>query len=189
MKEVEIKLRVVDCALVARRLAEMGWRARGNRDLERNLVYDEPDGTLKAAGCLLRVRDSGGRCRLTLKLPVDDASAHKVREELEIEASDYAALRRILEGLGYAVAWRYEKYRTYFERANAAGEVSLDETPIGDFLELEGEPSWIDRTAVELGYSKVDYITVTYGELFEAYRTRNRQIGGDMVFPGDGESV
>jgi adenylate cyclase class 2 len=182
MKEIEIKLRVLDRRAILRRVAELGWRAQGARERERNYVYDEPDGALRAAGRLLRVRESGGRCVLTLKLPSDDAGPHKVKEEFEIEASDCAALRQILEGLGYRVSWRYEKFRTYFERTDAAGEIVLDETPIGDFLELEGEPSWIDRTAVELGFSRGDYLTATYGALFEEYSGRNPGMGTDMVF-------
>jgi adenylate cyclase class 2 len=187
MKEIEVKLRVLDHAFVVQRLAELGWRARGQRDMERNFVYDKPDGTLKEAGCLLRVRDAEGRCRLTLKLPISDAGPHKVREEHEIEASDCAALQQILDGLGYVVAWRYEKFRTYYERTDAAGQIVLDETPIGDFLELEGEPSWIDRTAVELRYAPLDYITATYRELFEDYRLRNRRVGTHMVFTRGGK--
>lgn len=182
MKEIEIKLRVLDRAASLRRIAALGWRGRGERELERNYVYDEADGALRAAGCLLRVRESGGTCLLTLKLPSDDAGPHKVKEEIEVEASDCGALSRILVGLGYRVAWRYEKFRTYFERTDAAGEIVLDETPIGDFLEIEGEPAWIDRTAVELGYSPRDYITATYGALFEEYRARNTGVGTDMVF-------
>lgn len=182
MKEIEIKLLVLDRQAVLRRVGELGWGACGQRELERNSVYDKPDGALRAAGCLLRVRESGGICLLTLKLPSDDAGPHKVKEEFEIEASDGVALQRILCGLGYQVAWRYEKFRTYFERTDAAGEIVLDETPIGDFLELEGEPAWIDRTAVELGYSPRDYITATYGALFEEYRARNTGVGTDMAF-------
>jgi adenylate cyclase class 2 len=186
MKEIEIKLRVLDLPLVVRRVRELGWLARGKRELERNYVYDRPEGALRAAGCLLRVRESAGMCLLTLKLPSDDRGPHKVKEELEIEASDGAMLRRILEGLGYRVAWRYEKYRTHFERGGAGGEIVLDETPIGVFLELEGEPDWINCTAEELGFSHRDYITATYGVLFEEYREKNRGVGRDMVFAAGG---
>ncbi len=182
MREIEIKLRVVDRAAVVRRIGELGWRSRGGRQLERNWVYDEPDGALRAAGCLLRVRDFAGTCLMTFKMPSDSAGPHKVKEELEIEASDCATLQRILEGLGYGASWRYEKYRTYFELAGAAGEIVLDETPIGDFLELEGESDWIDRTAVELGFGPADYVTETYGALFEEYRARHAGVGRDMVF-------
>jgi adenylate cyclase class 2 len=121
---------------------------------------------------------------LTLKLPAAGAGLHKVKEEFEIEASDCAVLGKILEGLGYHPVWRYEKYRTYFESKDASGAIVLDETPIGEFLELEGEPTWIDRTAVELGFSSLVYITDTYGDLFEEYKARNPGVGVDMVFPG-----
>jgi adenylate cyclase class 2 len=184
MKEIEIKLRISDRAAVLRRMDVLGWRAHGERELERNFVYDRPDGELRAAGCLLRVRDWAGVCLLTLKLPAAAAGLHKVKEEFEVEASDCTVLGKILEGLGYRLAWRYEKYRTYFELKDTPGVIVLDETPIGEFLELEGEPSWIDRTALELGFSSQVYITDTYGALFEEHKARNPGVGVDMVFPG-----
>ena len=186
MKEIEIKLRISDRAAVLRRVAELGWRVRQERALERNYVYDTPDKALRAAGSLLRVRDWAGVCLLTLKLPVNAAGPHKVKEEFEIEASDCAVLRKLLEGLGYRLAWRYEKYRTDFELKDAPGAIVLDETPIGAFLELEGEPAWIDRTALELGFALHNYVTDTYGTLFEDYRARNAGVEADMVFSGSG---
>jgi adenylate cyclase class 2 len=185
MKEIEIKLRVAEPRRILERIVELGWRAAGQRELERNYVYDMPDGALRAAGCLLRVRDSGGVCLLTLKRPSEDSGPHKVKEEFETEVRDCGALQRILEGVGYGVAWRYEKYRTAFERADAAGEIVFDETPIGVFLELEGDPDWIDRTAVELGFSPADYVAATYGALFEEYRALHPDVGNDMVFAAD----
>jgi adenylate cyclase, class 2 len=182
MKEIEIKLRVLDRTAVVHQIADLGWQVRRGRELERNWVYDEPDGTLRTTGRLLRVRDAGGVCLLTLKLPSDEGGPHKVKEELEIVASECGTSRRILEGLGYRLSWRYEKYRTYFERGDAAGEIVLDETPIGDFLELEGEAAWIDHTAAELGFTPGEYITATYGALFEEHKARSSGVGSDMVF-------
>ena len=43
------------------------------------------------------------------------------------------------------------------------------ETPIGDYIELEGPPAWIDDTAQRLGYAEMDYITATYADLFFEY--------------------
>lgn len=182
MKEIEIKLPVLDCAQILRRLEGLGWVDRGGRELERNYIFDTRDGALRGAGCLLRVRDWAGVCLLTLKQPSEASGLHKVKEEFEVEVSDFAVVGKILEGLGFVVAWRYEKYRTHFELAGAAGVIVLDETPIGNFLELEGEPDWIDRTAIELGFSASDYITDTYGALFEAYQATNPGGGSDMVF-------
>ncbi len=55
----------------------------------------------------------------------------------------------------------------------------LDETPVGVFLELEGPPEWIDRTAGTLGFSEGDYITLSYLEL---HRRVTGGETGDMVF-------
>ena len=59
--------------------------------------------------------------------------------------------------------FRYEKYRTEFRQPRRAGVAMLDETPVGVYLELEGTPHWIDRTARRLGFQESDYITASYG--------------------------
>ncbi len=181
MKEIEVKLRISDRSSIAHRLIELGWTA-GERLLEWNFVYDRPDRSLRTAKQLLRVRDTNGRCTFTLKSPGEEKSRHKAQEELEVGASDSGVLQEILEGLGYELAWRYEKFRTSYKRDGAAGEILLDETPIGDFLELEGEPSWIDAMTVELGFSEQDHITANYGALFDQFRVQHPEAGPDMVF-------
>jgi len=62
--------------------------------------------------------------------------------------------------------------------------VLLDETPIGNFLELEGSPTWIDRTARKLGFSVKDYISRSYGYLYLAYCRERRIRPKNMVFKG-----
>ena len=70
-------------------------------------------------------------------------------------------------GVGFHPAFRYDKYRTEFSRRARRGDksrhghVTLDETPMGVFMELEGSGPWIDRTAKELGFSRNDYITMS----------------------------
>ena len=54
----------------------------------------------------------------------------------------------------------------------------VDETPIGDFLEVEGEAEGIHRVAAELGFSRSEYVTDSYVALFFAAGGK-----GDMVFP------
>jgi hypothetical protein len=61
--------------------------------------------------------------------------------------------------------------------------VELDETPIGEFLELEGPPSAIDRMAKLLGYSRSDYITKSYLALYLAQCRKKGLVAGDMLFP------
>ncbi len=43
----------------------------------------------------------------------------------------------------------------------------MDHTPIGDFIEIEGDAEGIDKAAAQLGYSKSDYITNNYMTLFK----------------------
>jgi adenylate cyclase class 2 len=140
---------------------------------------------------LLRVRDAGSQCLLTVKLPIAAAPTgrqglHKVREELEIEVADGKKLRRILEAMDFLPAWQYEKFRTEFRRAGEPGKILLDETPVGDYLELEGPPRWIDRTAVELGFSKRDYIIETYRGLFVRHCEAMGSKARDMLFGAPG---
>jgi adenylate cyclase class 2 len=90
-------------------------------------------------------------------------------------------LAAILARLGFERMFRYEKYRTEFRRGRT-GVVTLDETPIGTYLELEGEPTWIDRTARLLGFTEADYITLSYGQLYLDRCARQGSKAGDMVF-------
>jgi adenylate cyclase class 2 len=58
----------------------------------------------------------------------------------------------------------------------------VDETPIGNFGEIEGRPRWIDRTARALGIQPADYITDTYAGLFFAWKRRTGSRASEMTF-------
>ena len=58
----------------------------------------------------------------------------------------------------------------------------LDETPIGNFGEIEGPSRWIDRTARELGITPTNYITQTYAKLFFAWKRATRSKATEMTF-------
>lgn len=182
-REVEIKLRLEDPGEVRNLLRRAGFRVRRRRVFESNLVFDTPELALRRAGKLLRLRVAGGKHLLTYKGPAEPGR-HKSREEIELAVSDPRALALILERLGMRAVFRYEKYRTEFERPGARGLVTLDETPIGNFLELEGAPEWIDRTASELGFTGADYITASYGRLFAEYAAGQALPDSEMVFAG-----
>jgi len=180
-RETEIKLRVQ--ARAARRLlARHGFRITRRRVFESNTVYDTPGLDLRRQGLLLRLRRAGRRVTLTFKGPASN-SRHKSREELEAEVSNFELLDRIIKRIGFEAVFRYEKFRTEYSPAEGTGTVMLDVTPIGDFLELEGEPEWIDRTARLLGFDPSAYITDSYAALYMAHQ---RAVGGPvkgMVFP------
>jgi adenylate cyclase class 2 len=62
----------------------------------------------------------------------------------------------------------------------------LDETPIGAFLELEGGPRWIDRTARALGFPRDGYITDSYGKLYLEHCQSKGVEATNMVFSRSG---
>ena len=182
-REVEIKLRVEDAVTGKRLLRNSGFRIARRRAFEQNILFDTPGLDLRRRGALLRLRRSGSRWTVTFK----DRSVrgkHKSREEVEVNVSDGVAFQAILERLGLAPVFRYEKYRTEFRSVRGSGIATLDETPIGVFVELEGSPAWIDRTARRLGFSEMHYITMSYGQLYIKDCLRKGVTPANMVFTG-----
>ena len=172
--ETEIKLRLTQGPDHARALLEQhGFQAIGPRELETDQIFDLPTGELRQSGRVLRLRSTGGRWIVTYKGPAEAGAKHKSREEIETGVSAGAAFSQILARLGYQPAFAYEKFRTTFKAAGEGGIVTLDETPIGDFMELEGPGYWIDQTAVRLGFGPADYITSSYATLYEEHRRKH----------------
>jgi len=180
--ETEIKLRYPDGPDSARRMLErQGYKATEPRTLESDQLFDRPGGDLRSSDQLLRLRRTGARATVTYKGP-GRSERHKSREEIEFDVSDAESFTRVLDRLGYCPTFRYEKYRTKFAAPGEPGLVTIDETPIGTFLELEGPAQWIDQTAARLGFSREDYLTSSYSSLYREYRQKNQSAPENMVF-------
>jgi adenylate cyclase class 2 len=149
---------------------------------EQNIVLDDSERSVKARNLLLRVRSAGKRITVTFKGKEAQGGVHKRREEREFQASDLEECLAVFEGIGFTPSLRYEKYRTEFGRGEEAGVVTLDETPIGVFMELEGPSRWIDATAKELGFSRDRYIGLSYGRLFQAWCAEYGIVSSNMSF-------
>ena len=181
--ETEIKLRLMQGPGRARALLhEHGFQATTARQLQTDQLFDLAAGGLRKSGRVLRLRSTGGQWTVTYKGPADASTMHKSREEIEAHVSDGSAFAQILERLGYQRSFSYEKYRTTFKSPGEDGIVTLDETPIGDFLELEGPGYWIDQTAVKLGFGPADYVTSSYATLYEEHRRKHETVPRDMKF-------
>jgi adenylate cyclase class 2 len=181
--EVEVKLPFDTVEAARERIASAGARAKSGRSFEDNAVLDRSTGPLADAGILLRLRRTDGRALLTLKRPVAGSHRHKVREEHETSIDDPDALMRILDALGLRTTYRYQKYRTLYELDGV--ELALDETPLGCFVELEGEPERIDAVAGRLGYGPDRYVLDTYLDLHERVARERGVARGDLLLePG-----
>jgi adenylate cyclase class 2 len=179
--EIEIKLSISDPKLYDKRLRDLGFLPSRARTFESNTLFDSPDQTLRRQGIMLRIRTSGDDQILTFKGPAE-RGVHKRREEIETSVGDAATFAILLNRLGFVATFRYEKYRAEYSRFGESGVVTLDETPIGWFLELEGPPAWIDATAADLGFQPADYITDSYGALYLEQCSRQGLEPANMVF-------
>ncbi len=178
-KEIEIKFRIRNSKVLTRVLKQHGFRRITASTHEINTLYDLPGQKLRKKGELLRLRKYGSAWVLTHKAK-GTTGPHKVRMELETQVEDGPQMNEILSALGFAPTFRYEKYRAKW--SDGKGHVVFDETPIGDFGEIEGPPRWIDRTAKALGIAPPDYITQTYADLFFGWKRRTRSPAIEMTF-------
>ncbi len=179
--ETEVKIALPDRAATRRLVENLGFSEATPRSFESNTVYDTGDLYLRQSNMLLRLRQTGERAVITWKGP-SVPGPHKSRPEIETSIGSLESFDAILRHLGYVPTFRYEKYRTEFSKAGEAGSIVLDETPIGDYLELEGPGEWIDRTAESLGFSKHDYVLESYGKLYLNYCIQYRLHHSHMVF-------
>lgn len=177
--ETEIKLRVDTVAQGEEILERAGFVLKTPSTLEVNVVYDTPDRALRQSGRVLRLREYGNARVLTFKGPAV-AAKHKTRLEIETSVGSTDVLAAVLAELGYSAVFRYEKRRAEYRLDG--GSATLDDTPIGVFVELEGEPAWIDASAATMGFSEHEYITESYGRLYLAYCAKQVIAPGDMVF-------
>jgi len=178
-KEVEIKFRVRDLGALVRSLRTAGFRLATRRTHEMNTLYDLPGEVLRQRKELLRLRKYGPSWTLTHKSGTVHGK-HSSRVELETEVGDGSKMDAILRALGYSPSFRYEKFRA--EWSDGKGHVVIDETPIGNFCEIEGSPRWIDRTARKLGVTPADYITKNYAALFADWKQQTGSPAADMTF-------
>jgi len=178
-QEIEIKFRVRDLRALNRRLQALGFRLVTRRTHEMNILYDLPGEVLRKRRQLLRLRQYGSQWTLTHKRGTTRGH-HSSRVELETSVRDGKQMDAILGALGYSPSFRYEKFRA--EWADGKGQVVVDETPIGNFCEIEGPPRWIDATAKKLGVKSTVYITKNYASLFLEWKHETGSAAEEMTF-------
>jgi adenylate cyclase class 2 len=181
-REVEVKFKIASIPTLTAGLGAAGFHMVTERTYEINTLYDLPRNPLRRRGALLRIRQYGSKWTLTYKEKTKiKAGPHKSRIEIETQVHDGRALAEILQSSGFKPGFAYEKFRS--EWADGTGHLVIDETPIGNFGEIEGPPQWIDDVAQRLGISRKQYITASYGELFMQWKKKTGSKVAQMAFP------
>ncbi len=178
-REIEIKFRVRDPRALVQNLRRSGFKLVTRRTHEMNTLFDLPGQPLRQRGDLLRLRKYGPDWVLTHKAK-GKQGRHKQRVEHETKVADGPKMQAILHALGFVPAFRYEKFRA--EWSDGKGHVVVDDTPIGNFAEIEGPSRWIDHTAQSLRVSQDDYITQTYAGLFFDWKKQTGSPAEEMTF-------
>lgn len=177
--ETEIKFRMDDVPALTVRLPSLGFRIITPRTHEMNTLFDLRGRPLRRKGALLRVRKYGDSWTVTFKAKATPGR-YKSRREIETGVEDGEALLAILENVGFRPVFSYEKFRS--EWSDGQGHLLIDETPIGNFGEIEGPGNWIDSTAARLNIQPGDYITDSYAILFLKWKRRTHSKARNMCF-------
>lgn len=187
--EIEVKLRLdnVDALTKAGFVLELEMP----RHFEDNWLLDTEEKRLGEKLAVLRVRQTGENGLLTYKeKAASDAPVSQFKQRLEIETplGEPANTLGIFERLGFLPWFRYQKYRTVYRATLPSGaqlDVMADETPIGNFIELEGEEESIAEGVKLLGISPEDFVLESYLALQAAACAQQGKPFGDMTFSGE----
>jgi len=178
--EQEIKVPVGGLDEPRRRLERAGAVLEQPVTFEENWVLDDAAGRLRATGRLLRVRRWGDAWTVTFKGPATFAGGVKSRQELETGVGDGTSVMALLAALGFTPVRRYEKRRESWRLGGVV--VCLDETPLGCFVELEGDAEDVLAGTVRLGLDPADAARGSYLDLWLAHRDVHPEAPEDMVF-------
>jgi adenylate cyclase, class 2 len=185
--EIEVKIRLEGIE----KLKEAGFilNLKHDKHFEDNFLLDLTNQQLSGRLAALRVRKTDrGRGSVTLKeMPAADAPVSQFKSRIEFETSveDPHTMLEIFERLGFHPWFRYQKYRTEYRAELPSGrslDVMVDETPLGNFVELEGEEDAVSDALSTLGVSRSDQIVKSYLALqFERCAAEGRPLS-DLIF-------
>lgn len=186
--EIELKFSVDDLPALENKLCTLGFRLDTPRTFESNTLYDTPERSLRAHKQILRIRQYGDAWTLTHKAapPGTDDTLYKTRIETETAVADGEALAQVFATLGYLPVFRYEKFRSEWSDPATRHHLVLDETPIGIYAELEGDPAWIDATLATLEVPAERRTTESYGKLFLNWKERTQSAAEHLTFDAIG---
>jgi len=156
MKEIEIKILGIDKTAVEEKLVSLGAIKVFDDEIHA-LYYDFPDKAIRNSGRTLRLRREGSKAVLSLKKDIENREA-KVREEHEIEVSDFSGMKYLLESIGLNAWLEIKKHRTSYELQGVYFEIDAYHDTysyIPQFLEIEGDDiESIYASAELLGFTR-----------------------------------
>lgn len=175
-REIEVKIKIDSIEDIKKKLKTLGGKEK-ERVFEDAEYFDFDDGRIKKNDQVIRLRNGV----LAYKGPARSSNMMD-REEIEVKV-DEKKMKEIFLKIGLKPKKVIQKYRTRFLFDNRKGEVTVDETPIGNYIEIEGTEKFILDMTKKLGYTSKDHIVKTYGYLAkEFYKAKGIKSDGGMRF-------
>lgn len=182
-REQEVKIRCHDNPLLNR--PDIALDTIAPRHFEDNWLLDFPDRRLTANHSVLRIRIVDDHGWLTFKGPPEPHAWLKERQEIEAPLAEPRRVLAILRAIGLQCIFRYQKFRTEYRVRLPAGttvRAMFDETPMGNFMELEGSEEALAELIDHLRIPRQALIRESYPALWaERARVAGEPLG-DMIF-------
>jgi adenylate cyclase class 2 len=187
MREIELKAVVPDLRAARGRLERAGAKLAFAGRLE-DRRYDDARGTMTQRDHVLRLRtyrDSPGgsdgavRSFMDWKGPTGVDQGYKVREELSTPIGDLAAIKQILDRLGYVVIQEIDRDIAQYELEGVSAR--FESYPKMDVLvEVEGAPEAIERVIAILELPRSSFSSLRLADFAAQYeaRTGERAVTG-----------
>ncbi len=177
--ETEVKFYIPEIAQMRDHIIKIGAVFK-KRSFEKNIRFEDSQNRLIKKHSLLRLRKDD-KITLTFKSPpFRQDRQFKVLKELEVEVSDFAIMKRILESLGFHEEQIYEKWREVFILNDT--EICLDTMPYGEFIEIEGKKDDIKTTARLIGLNWQNRILLNYLSIFDIIKNKLNLYFNDVTF-------
>lgn len=176
MREIEVKILEINRKEVEDKLIAMGAKKTFDGEVD-SMMFDFEDDSLKNNKDDFRIRKLGSKNIITFKEFVESKDT-KIREETEVEVSDFDETVRIFEALGLKCMQRFTKHRTSYSYDNVLFEFDNLEGEYGhipEFLEIEAsDEETVFKYAKKLGFEKEDCVSWGGKKMIGYYK--NKQI-------------
>lgn len=157
-EETEIKLIIKSPKEVAKKLQEAGAQELGVLEQE-DIIWDyaQEGKSFEDKKQSFRLRRQKGKDKevaiLTFKKASRlDESGIKTRKEYNVQLDSFDAMKSTLENVGFIKSLVVRKKRRVFKLGNL--EITLDQLPFGNYLEIEGDEKEIKQALKKLGFDK-----------------------------------
>ena len=156
MEEIEVKILEINKEDIIRRLENLGAKEVFKGSMN-SIYFDTKDNRLKNNKMVLRIREKGIKNFITLKVKKEDEEV-KLNDEFEIEISNFAITKEILNRLELIETISDIRKRTSYKIKNSLVEIDEYEEPkIPTFLEVESPNKDELKEIVELlGFTMKD---------------------------------